>query len=113
MGGVRASGGRIDHHLGIAMVGRYEHGATFGTNSLLYLAEASVDGFDGLYSRLDLAGVTDHIGIGEINNKNVEGTFLNRLHDSLSDTGSAHLRLQIVGGNLGGRHKSAVFSGKG
>ena len=57
--------------------------------------------------------MADHVGIGEINDDHIESSVLDGFHHHVRDAGGTHLRLQVVGGDLGRLHQEAIFPGKG
>ena len=82
------------------MIGGDEQGAAFGSYRKFDSAKTRVHGFYGFDRRLKLPGMTDHVGIGEIYNHDVERSIFDRLDDSICDSRGTHLRLQIVGGHF-------------
>ena len=70
--GVRAAGDRVDQHLGVAVVGSDQQRTAALLDRLVDAAQFAVDGFDGLDGRLELAGVPDHVRVGEVDDDHVE-----------------------------------------
>ncbi len=73
MGGVRAAGGGVDEHLGVAVVGGDEQASAALFDRLIDAVELGVDGLDGADGGFELAGVADHVGVGEVDDDDVEG----------------------------------------
>ena len=109
---VRPACCRIDHHFCISMIRCDEHRSAVGAHGLLDLPQASIDGLDPFYSRLDLPGVTNHVGIREVHDDNVKCTIARSFDDDVGNSRRAHLRLQIVGCHLLRRHQYPLFSRK-
>src|SRR5208283_4697610 len=112
MRGVRTAGGGIDHHLGVPVIGRDQHRAAFGANRGFDSTETGIDRFNGFHSRLNLARMPNHIGVGEVYDDDVERSLFSRFHDRIGDASGAHLRLQIVRRNLLRRYEYALFPGE-
>ncbi len=85
MRGVRAASDGIDHHLGIAVVGGDEHGSAFGTDRQFDTAQTGVHSFDRLDGGLDLAGMADHVSIGEIHDDDIESSVFDGFDDGIGD----------------------------
>lgn len=76
-------------------------------------AEFGVDGLDGADGGLHLAGVTDHIGVSEVDDHDIEGGAADGFDDCIGDAGGGHLGGEVVGGDLLRGDEGAVFAGKG
>ncbi len=63
-------------------------------------AELRVDGFDGLDGGLELAGVADHVGVGEVGDDQVEGGVVDGVDNGVADAFGLHFRREIVGRDL-------------
>ena len=103
IGGVVSVGAvrdRVDHGLGVAVVGADDPGAFMSAQNLIDAGEAGVDGFDGADGRLHFAGMAHHIGVGEVHDDHVEVAAFDGFDDDVGDAGGAHLRLQIVSRDL-------------
>ena len=96
MCGVRTAGDRVNHLFGIAVIGGHKHGSAFGADGKFDAAEAGVHGFDGFDGWLELAGMADHVGIGEVDDDDIEGAVFDGFDDGVGDAGSRHFRLQVV-----------------
>ena len=73
VGGVGAAGGGVNEHFCVAVVGGDEHAAALGAEGLVDSTEAGVYGFYGADGGRDLAGVADHVCVGEVDDDDVEG----------------------------------------
>ncbi len=109
---VRARGDRIDHHLGVAVVGGDDPAAVLFFEALPDAPQTGVHRFDGANGRLHLARVAHHIGVGEVHHDDVEILLAHRIHHDVRDAVRAHLRLQIVGRDLRRRHHFALFAAR-
>jgi len=65
VGGVGGAVG-LEHVVAVAVVGGDDAGAAPGGYGLDHLAELGVDGLDRLDRGRDVAGVADHVGVGEV-----------------------------------------------
>ena len=82
-------------------------------DGLVDAAELGVDGFDGADGGLHLAGVADHVSVGEVDDDDVEGGVVDGFDDGVGDAGGGHLGGQVVGGDLLRGDERAVFAGEG
>ena len=110
MRGVRTAGRRINHQLGVAVVGSHQHSAAA-------LAQSRVDSFQTTIHRLARpdrrlkpARVPDHIGIGKVNDEHVKAPFFNGFHDGIGNACGAHLGLEVVGCDFLRRHQNALLA---
>ena len=85
------------------------HAPPRGRSDLKDPAQAFVDGFDGLHGGFELAGVADHVRIGEIHDDGVEIALLDGVNYRIGDAGGGHFRLQIVGGNFRRGHRGRAL----
>ena len=65
-----------------------------------------------LIAAREIAGVADHVGVGVIDDDEVEGAALDRRDQLVGHLGRRHLGLQIVGRDLGRGHQDAALAGK-
>ena len=93
------------------MVGRDQGDAALGQDGVDDLADTCVDGFDGLDSGVEEAGVADHVAVGEIEDDHVILAGIDPLDGFGGDQQRAHLRLQVVGRNFRRRNQAAVLAG--
>ena len=107
------AGDGVDEHLGVAVVCGDEEGAAVLADGVVDASELTVDGFDGADGGLDLAGVADHVGVGEVDDDDVEGGVVDGFDDGVGDAGGGHLWREVVGGYLLGGDEDAVFAGEG
>ena len=82
-------------------------------DGLVDAAELGVDGFDGADGGFHLAGVADHVGVGEVDDDDVEGGVADGFDDGVGDAGGGHLGGEVVGGDLLRGDEGAVFAGEG
>src|SRR6266481_975655 len=69
-----------------------------------------VHGFDGFDSRLNYAGVADHVGIGEVEDDQI--VFRHAREHFVGDLKRAHLWFQVVGSNFWRGNQFAIFARK-
>lgn len=93
MFGVDFAGLGINHDFGIAVIGGDEK-VSIG-KSKPKAAQLDVDGFDGFNGGLDIAGVTDHIGVGKIDEDKIKGILGIQVNDGVDDSGGGHGRLEV------------------
>jgi len=113
VGGVGATSERVYEHLGVAVVGGDQQAAAALADGLVDTAQLGVDGFDGADGGFHLAGVADHVGVGEVDDDDVEGGVVDGFDDGVGYAGGGHLGGEVVGGDLLGRDEGAVFAGEG
>ncbi len=76
--------------------------------------EAAVDGLDRLHRRRQHAGVTDHVGIGEVDQDEGVVALVELLEQRARQRLGAHLGLVIVGRDVARRrHEHAVLAFEG
>ncbi len=100
----------VDQLLRIAVVCADEHLSVHFLHCVHRSAHAFVHRFDSLDRRRFHAGVSYHIRIGKVDDDHVIGSGLDRLHQLVAYFICAHLRLQVIGGNLGGLNKDPVLA---
>jgi len=83
--GVRTAARRVDEHLGVAVVGGDEERSAALLDGLIDAAELRVDRLDGANGGFELAGVTDHVGVGEVDDDDVEGGVVDGFDHSVGD----------------------------
>ena len=113
VGSVGAAGEWVDEHLGVAVVGGDEPVGAALLDGLVDASELGVYGFDGTDGGFEFAGVSDHVGVGKVDDDDVEGGVVDGLDDGVGDAGSGHLGGEVVGGDLLRSDEDAVFSGEG
>jgi hypothetical protein len=97
---VGATGGRVDEHLGVAVIGGDEEVSSVLTDGVVDAAQFPIDCFDCTDGGFDLAGVADHVGVGEVDDDDVEGCVVDGFDDGVGDAGGGHLRSEVVGGDF-------------
>src|SRR6266478_5304446 len=107
-----AAGRRVNHHFSIAVVGSDQYGAALGAYRELNSAQTRVHSFYGLDGWFDLARVANHVGIGEVDNEDIEGSVFNGLHHNLGNSRGTHLRFEVVGGDFRRGHQVTVLARK-
>ncbi len=66
VGGMGSPGNRVDHHLAVAVIGGNQDSGAGAFGRRQNATKTLVDGFDGLDDGTGDAGVTHHVGVGEI-----------------------------------------------
>ena len=56
--------------------------------------------------------MADHVGVGEVDDDDVEGGVVDGFDDGVGDAGGGHLRGEVVGGDLLRGDQKAVFAGE-
>ena len=110
MRGVRLAGFGVAHHLGIAVVGGDDERAADFLERRGDAAEAGVDGLDRRLRGLEVAGVSDHVGIRIIEHDQVELAGFDGVDDLVGDLVRRHLRLLVIGRDLGRWHQDALLA---
>ena len=102
----------IGHHLRIAVIGGDQQRAALGLDRGAQPAEAAIDRLHRLDGGGEIAGVADHVGVGEIDDDQVELVGLDRRDQLVGHFIGRHLRLQVVGRDLGRGHQDALLAGE-
>ena len=110
---VRLSGHRVEHLLGVAVVGRHRQHHARVAAGRLEDAEASVERLDRRDRFGELAGMADHVGVGEIDDVRIVPARRQGADGFLGDLRRAHLRVKVVGRSLPGGDEDALFAGIG
>ena len=76
-------------------------------------AQLRVDGFYGADGWLHHAGVADHVGVGEVDDDDVEGGVVDGFDDGVGDARGRHLGGEIVGRYFLRGDQCSVFAGEG
>ena len=69
-----------------------------------------IHGSDGDFRRFENAGVSNHVGVGIIDQDEIISTIVDGTDEAVRQFMGRHLRLEVVGRYLGGRDQNAVFS---
>ena len=102
---------RVAGQLGIAVVGDDQEGIPGLQPSLHHALELAVRLLAGGHHRLEDAGVSDHVRIGEVQADEIRrGCRPHGPDGGLGHAGRAHRRLQVIGRHLGGRRHGALLS---
>ena len=89
------------HPLRIAMIGGDEERATGGLHGAREAAEAAVNGGDGRHRRVEVARVAHHVGVGVVDDDEVEAAAPDCLDHAVGHRRCRHLGLQVIGRDLG------------
>ena len=96
VGRVRADAVCLEHLLRVAVVGRHEADAAPALDGRDDLAEAAVHGLDRLHDGRDHSRVADHVGVGEVHDREAVVARLHALDEAARDLGRRHLRLLVI-----------------
>lgn len=102
----------LEHTLGIAVVGGDEGDAAHLGGGLHHVSDALVNGGDSLGCSIIDTGMTDHVAVCVVEDDNVILAGLDALHAVITDLESTHLRLEVIGSDLGGGDQAAVLAGE-
>ena len=97
------------HPVGVAMVGGQQNGAVHRQDLFHHLAYAAVHRLYRLNCRIEYTGVSDHVAVSKVEDDNVVFSAVQTGKQLVGHLIGAHLRLQIVGGNLRGVDECAVL----
>ena len=109
---VRLSGFRIDHLLSVAVIGGDQRNPANGAHRLGDPSQASIYVLAGFDRLVELAGVADHVGIGEVDDENIRPAFINRAQQVVRYLEGGHRRLEIVCSDPWRRHQQPLLAGK-
>ncbi len=110
MGGVRLAGLEIEHQFGVAVVGGDQHFTAGLLDGRQDAAERGVDRLDRLDGGIEVAGMADHVRVGQIADDHVVVVAFDGLGDFVGHHGRAHLGLQVIGAHVGRRgHENAIL----
>ncbi len=112
MRGMRLSGLGIAHHLDVAMIGGDQQRTACALDRPRETPETKVDRLDRLDRRLEVAGMADHIGVGVVEDDDLEAAGRDRFEQPVGDFEGGHLGFQIVGRDLGRRDENALLAGE-
>ena len=114
VGGVGFAGVVVDHLFGVAVVSGDDGCAVCVFYGFEDAVQAGVNGGDGVYGGVEDAGVTDHVGVGEVAYCGVVLVGCDGFCESVCDFRCAHFGFVVVGGDVfGGLDEDAFFSIKG
>ena len=103
-------GSDVKHVIGVAVVGGNQRKAALSENRRDNLGQGIVNGLDGLNGGVEDTGVTNHVAVREVHDVEISAILVDCGDELLGNLGSAHLGLQIVGGNLGGSDEHALLA---
>src|SRR2546423_12365679 len=107
--GVRLAGFWIDHQLRVAMIGGDQSPAPGAAHRLSNPTETSVDVLTSFNCLIQLARVTDHVGVCKVYNEDVGFASFDRAQQFVGDFEGGHLWSQIVSRHLRRRHQQALL----
>ena len=100
----------LEHVLGVSVVGGDHAHAPGRVHRLNHPLKATVDGLDPADRGGDHSGVADHVGVGEVDDREPRPVLGERLPERAGDLPRAHLRLVVVGRDvaLGGYERTPL-----
>ena len=99
----------IQHHIGIAVICRQQDLTVLCQDGVYDLRYALIQGFDGFLCSLYDTCMTNHIGVGKIQDDQIVFICFDGFQNFFCYFISAHFRLQVVCGHLRRRNQDAVF----
>ena len=103
----------MKHLLAIAMVGCDQCLAALFQDCIQNAPGAGVDGFDRPDGGAEDARVSDHIGVGKIEDDQVIEAFFDPFDHFVGERNGAHFGLQVVGGDFRRRSHDSLLAGVG
>ncbi|MNS83772.1 hypothetical protein D3C72_1175740 [compost metagenome] len=91
------------------MVGGDEGGAALAQHGRDHLADGRVDGLDGFHRGGHVAGVADHVRVGEVHDQHVGVMRVDRRRGRGRDLRRRHLGLHVVRRDLGAGNQDALL----
>ena len=113
VGGVSGERGNavcVEHLVNVAVVGGDQALTAHLEDRVNDLAYAVVGRFDRLDGCLEHAGMADHVAVCKVQDDNVVLAGQDALDALLGDSRLAHLRLKVIGRDLGRRNQSTVLA---
>ena len=107
LGTVRSN---VKHVIGVAVVGGNQRKAALGENRRDNLGQGIVNSLDGLNGSVEDTGVTNHVAVCEVHDVEISAILVDGGDKLLGNLGSAHLRLQVVGSDLGRSDEHALLA---
>ena len=82
----------IVHLFAVAMIGCYQ-GLTVGCqHRFLDTSDTGIQGFDGFHRRFKIAGMANHVPIGEVDDNELMRTIFDTLNNGIGNFKCRHLR---------------------
>ena len=100
----------VNHAFGVSVIGRQQDPAALRRHCVRDPAYAGVHGFHGLYGGRQNAGVSHHVTVGEVQDDQVVFSAPDARNRFVGHAIGAHLRLQIVGRDLGRVDQHAILA---
>ncbi len=110
---MRAVRAAVDHLLEIAVIGRDDSDAAHALDLIEDLPHTFIDRLGRLNRGSEIAGMTDHVRVGEVDDHHIVLVGVEPLQHDVGDLAGAHLRLEIVRAHLWRRDDLAVFALEG
>ena len=98
-----------DHLVAVTVIGRYEGEPALAADGVDDLADAGIHRFDGGDGGGDDARVAHHIGVCEVHDVHIGLVGIDRRSQGVRDFRFAHLRLQIIRGDLGAGDEASLL----
>ena len=91
---------RGEHVLGVAVIGRDHAHPALPVDLLDDLTQTFVHGLHGENGRWNRSGVSDHVGVGEVEHRKARVFVAEPRQESVGDIAGAHLWLVVIGGHV-------------
>ena len=99
----------VDHLISVAVIGGQKQLPAGGQDFRDDAAHTGVDCLDRLDGRLEMAGMSDHVGVGKVEDDTIVFRRSDGLDDLIRHGEGAHFRLQIVSGHLRRRNQQTIL----
>ena len=109
MGGEGLAGHVVDHLVGVAVVGGHEGDAAVADDLIHQDADILVHFLHGRLRRRHETGMAHHVAVGVVEDHHVILFGADGFQRLSGDLGGRHLRQQVEGGHLAGRHQDPVL----
>ena len=92
------------------MIRSDERYAALGSDEVNESADAGIDRFNCLDSRIEHAGVTDHVAVCEVEDYRIVDVLVDLIDKRVGDFVCAHLGLEVIGRDIGGVNEDSVLA---
>ena len=99
-----------DHAVRVAVIRSDERYTALGSDEVNESADAGVDRFNSLDSRIEHAGVADHVAVCEVEDYRIVDVLVDLIDKRVGDFVCAHLGLEVIGRDIGGVNEDSVLA---
>ena len=110
---MRLTGAFIGHLLDVAVVGSDQRFTTHLVQRGDDAADTTVQALHGGHGGGEHTRVADHVAVGVVDNDYVIALILDGIDDLVGDFRRAHLRLQVISGDVRRGNQDALFASEG